>query len=135
MKYVTGGYVSEEEAGQRLAQTVTDPRCSKSGVYWSWNGGARTVGWFDFSKKQVVGAGGAGGEVFENEPSDLVRDEVNAAKLFELCDQAIAPWVRSLVIESPVACLRLRLRYPFRSLQMVVPEPPAAKAKDAALAA
>ena len=110
MKYVTGGYVSEEEAGQRLAQTVTDPRCSKSGVYWSWNGGARTVGWFDFSKKQVVGAGGAGGEVFENEPSDLVRDEVNAAKRFELCDPAVAPW-------------------------MVVPEPPAAKAKAAALAA
>ena len=93
MKYVTGGYVSEEEAGERLAQTVTDPKCSKSGVYWSWNGGARTVGWFDFSKKQVVGAGGAGGEVFENEPSDLVRDEVNAAKLFELCDAAIQPWM------------------------------------------
>jgi protochlorophyllide reductase len=95
MKYVTGGYVSEGEAGERLAQTVSDPACAKSGVYWSWNGGAKTVGWFDFSKKQVVGAGGAGGSVFENEPSDLVRDEVNAAKLFELCDQAVAPWLAS----------------------------------------
>ena len=41
MKYITGGYVGEEEAGQRLFQVITDPRCSKSGVYWSWNGGPR----------------------------------------------------------------------------------------------
>ena len=31
MKYVTGGYVSEQEAGERLAQVVWDERCSKSG--------------------------------------------------------------------------------------------------------
>jgi protochlorophyllide reductase len=31
MKYVTGGYVSEKEAGERLAQTVFDPRTAKSG--------------------------------------------------------------------------------------------------------
>ena len=37
MKYVTGGYVSEAEAGDRLAQVVYDPVASKSGVYWSWN--------------------------------------------------------------------------------------------------
>jgi protochlorophyllide reductase len=38
MKYVTGGYVSEVEAGERLAQVIYDPQCDKSGVYWSWNG-------------------------------------------------------------------------------------------------
>jgi protochlorophyllide reductase len=103
MKYVTGGYVSEAEAGERLAQTVTDPVCAKSGVYWSWNGGARTVGWFDFSKKQVVGAGGAGGEVFENEPSDLVRDPVMASKLFDLCDAAVAPYLASAAPKAKVA--------------------------------
>lgn len=44
MKYVTGGYVSEAEAGDRLAQVIDDPQCDKSGVYWSWNGGAQSVG-------------------------------------------------------------------------------------------
>ena len=34
MKYITGGYVSESEAGQRLFQAITDHRCAKSGVYW-----------------------------------------------------------------------------------------------------
>merc|ERR1719469_1340551 len=41
MKFITGGFVSEQEAGQRLFQVAHDPRCSKSGVYWSWNGGPR----------------------------------------------------------------------------------------------
>ena len=47
MKYVTGGYVSEAEAGDRLAQVVYDPVASKSGVYWSWNGNAQQVGLYD----------------------------------------------------------------------------------------
>lgn len=93
MKYVTGGYVSEEEAGERLASTVADAATAKSGVYWSWNGGARTVGWLDFRKNVVRGAGGAGGELFENEPSDLVRDPAKAKKLFDLCDAAVAPYL------------------------------------------
>ena len=33
--------MGEEEAGQRLYQVIVDPRCTKSGVYWSWNGGPR----------------------------------------------------------------------------------------------
>ncbi len=33
MKYVTGGFVSEEEAGDRLAQVVADDVTRKSGVY------------------------------------------------------------------------------------------------------
>ncbi|CAM8995316.1 unnamed protein product [Rhodiola kirilowii] len=36
-KYITKGYVSEDEAGKRLAQVVSDPSLTKSGVYWSWN--------------------------------------------------------------------------------------------------
>jgi protochlorophyllide reductase len=41
MKYITGGFVGEEEAGLRLFQVAHDPRCTKSGVYWGWNGGPR----------------------------------------------------------------------------------------------
>ncbi|KAH9303376.1 hypothetical protein KI387_014959, partial [Taxus chinensis] len=36
-KYITKGFVSEEEAGKRLAKVVSDPSLNKSGVYWSWN--------------------------------------------------------------------------------------------------
>lgn len=35
-RYVTGGFVSEELAGERVAQVVADPEYRQSGVYWSW---------------------------------------------------------------------------------------------------
>ena len=61
MKYITGGFVGEEEAGMRLFQVAHDPRCSKSGVYWSWNGGPRE-GRDDAlnTDGQISGGGGAG---------------------------------------------------------------------------
>lgn len=88
MKYVTGGYVSEEEAGERLAQVIADPQCNKSGVYWSWNGGAQTVGWWSPDGKPR-GAGGAGGEIFENSQSDAVRDLPTAMKMWDLSVEAV----------------------------------------------
>lgn len=82
MKYVTGGYVGEEEAGERLAQVIDDEKCTKSGVYWSWNGGAKSVGrWSEDGKPR--GAGGSGGEIFENEYSDAVSDQKTAKKMWE----------------------------------------------------
>lgn len=36
-KNITQGYVSEDEAGRRLASVVGDKSYSKSGVYWSWD--------------------------------------------------------------------------------------------------
>ncbi|MBW4575478.1 MAG: protochlorophyllide reductase [Aphanothece sp. CMT-3BRIN-NPC111] len=35
-KYVTGGYVSQELAGERVAAVVADPEYKQSGAYWSW---------------------------------------------------------------------------------------------------
>jgi len=88
MKYVTGGYVGEQEAGERLAQVIDDPQCSKSGVYWSWNGGAQQVGrWSEDGKPK--GAGGAGGEIFENTQSDAVRDLGTAKKVWELSAKTV----------------------------------------------
>jgi hypothetical protein len=88
MKYVTGGFVSEEEAGQRLFQVMHDPRASKSGVYWSWNGGPREGRGAEAIEKggQIMGAGGAGGgwdSIFENDQSDKVLDVEKARKLWE----------------------------------------------------
>lgn len=37
-KYITKGYVSIPDAGQRLAQVISDPSMNKSGTYWSWSG-------------------------------------------------------------------------------------------------
>ena len=78
------GYVSEREAGERLAQVVDAPETSKSGVYWSWNGGARQVPVKDFKSGIVRGTGGSGGELFENTPSKDVSDPVKSKKMFEL---------------------------------------------------
>lgn len=83
MKYVTGGYVSEQEAGQRLAQVVDAPECAKSGVYWSWNGGARQIPVKDFKKGIIRGTGGSGGDIFENTPSDQVADKEKSAKMWK----------------------------------------------------
>ena len=35
-KNITGGYVSEELAGERVAEVVAEPQYNRSGVYWSW---------------------------------------------------------------------------------------------------
>lgn len=35
-KYITGGFVTEEEAGKRVAAVVADPEYKQSGAYWSW---------------------------------------------------------------------------------------------------
>jgi protochlorophyllide reductase len=88
MKFITGGFVGEEEAGQRLFQVAHDPRCSKSGVYWSWNGGPREDRGLEALEKggQISGGGGAGGgwdSIYENDQSDKVLDVELAADLFK----------------------------------------------------
>ncbi len=35
-KYITGGYVSQDLAGERVAAVVADPEYRQSGAYWSW---------------------------------------------------------------------------------------------------
>lgn len=35
-RYITGGFVSEELAGQRVAEVVADVQYNQSGAYWSW---------------------------------------------------------------------------------------------------
>jgi len=88
MKYVTGGYVGETEAGERLAQVIDDPNCTKSNVYWSWNGGAQSIGKYSKDGKPT-GAGGAGGEIFENTQSDAVTDAETTAKVWDYSVQAV----------------------------------------------
>jgi protochlorophyllide reductase len=101
MKYVTGGYVSEVEAGERLAQVIYGPQCSKSGVYWSWNGNAQMVGLKSrvLNKKtgkwewQLQGAGGSGGEVFENEFSSMINDPRRASLQYDYCMELVKDYL------------------------------------------
>ena len=65
-RFITGGFVSEETAGQRVAQVVADPAFSQSGVYWSWG---------NRQKK--------GRESFIQEISDEASDTDKAKRLWE----------------------------------------------------
>jgi len=113
MKYITGGYVSEPEAGQRLYQVIVDPRCSRSGVYWSWNGGPRMGRGNEALKNDgnIIGAGGAGGgwdSIYENDQSDKVKDAEQAALLFKLAsDVTQADWPANKSPVSPCPTLRV----------------------------
>lgn len=113
MKFITGGFVGEEEAGQRLFQVAHDPRCSKSGVYWSWNGGPREGRGLEAIEKggQISGGGGAGGgwdSIYENDQSDKVLDVDLATKLFRYsCDITGADWPTANQIKSPCPTLKV----------------------------
>jgi len=76
-----GSYVTQPEAGERLASVITDDVTAKSGVYWSWNGNAKKIG--------IGNAGGSGGEIFENEFSSMCRDEQNGALSWEYSMAAV----------------------------------------------
>ncbi|XP_050248227.1 protochlorophyllide reductase [Quercus robur] len=67
-KYITKGYVSEEEAGERLAQVVSDPSLTKSGVYWSWNKNSAS---------------------FENQLSKEASDAEKARKVWDISEKLV----------------------------------------------
>jgi protochlorophyllide reductase len=49
-KNITGGYVSQALAGERVAQVVADPDFAESGVHWSW-GNRQTKDGLQFSQE------------------------------------------------------------------------------------
>lgn len=109
----SGGFVGEHEAGQRLFQVAHDPRCSKSGVYWSWNGGPREGRGTEALEKggQISGGGGAGGgwdSIFENDQSSKVLDVETAVKLFQYSTQITgAEWPDLKAVTSPCPTLNV----------------------------
>ncbi|MDR9403448.1 MAG: protochlorophyllide reductase [Halothece sp. Uz-M2-17] len=66
-KKITGGYISEEEAGKRVAAVVKDPDYKQSGAYWSWG---------NRQKKD--------GKSFVQEMSPEATDQAKAQRLWEL---------------------------------------------------
>lgn len=113
MKYITGGFVSEPEAGLRLFQAITDVKCSKSGVYWSWNGGPRE-GRSDAldTGGQILGGGGSSNgdlnSLYENDQSDKVQDVDQRWKLWQLSTAVTnAEWMPAKTPVSPCPTLKV----------------------------
>lgn len=71
-KYVTGGFVSEELAGERVAAVVADPEYNQSGVYWSWG------------NRQKEGR-----TAFKQELSQEANDAAKAKRLWELSEKLV----------------------------------------------
>lgn len=72
-KNITGGYVSQELAGQRLADVVADADYQKpSGAYWSWG-----------NRQQE------GRKSFDQEVSDEALDNEKAVRLWELSERLV----------------------------------------------
>jgi hypothetical protein len=94
-------------------QVAHDPRCAKSGVYWSWNGGPREGRGAEALEKggQISGGGGAGGgwdSIFENDQSAKVLDVEAAMKLYQYSTQITgAEWPDIKAINSPCPTLKV----------------------------
>lgn len=71
-KNITGGFVSEELAGDRVAAVVADPEYSQSGVYWSWG------------NRQKEGR-----QSFAQEVSDEASDDTKAKRMWELSSKLV----------------------------------------------
>ena len=71
-KLITGGFVSEALAGDRVAQVVADPQFAISGVHWSWGNRQRK------DRQQ-----------FSQELSDRVTDPVTSRKVWDLSMQLV----------------------------------------------
>ncbi|MGF1499163.1 MAG: protochlorophyllide reductase [Elainellaceae cyanobacterium] len=71
-KNVTGGYVSQELAGERVAAVVADSEYQQSGAYWSWG---------NRQKK--------GREAFVQKVSPQARDEEKAERLWDLSEKLV----------------------------------------------
>ncbi len=71
-KNITGGYVTQALAGERVAQVVADPDFAMSGVHWSWG---------NRQKKN--------GEQFSQELSDKATDSATAKRVWDLSMQLV----------------------------------------------
>ena len=71
-KNITGGYVSQAIAGERVADVVANPEFAQSGVHWSWG---------NRQKKN--------GQQFSQELSEQATDPITARLVWELSMQLV----------------------------------------------
>ena len=83
-KNVTKGYVSEQEAGERLASIVYDPRYNEQGAYWAWKGGGDQL-WDNYNNNDDTTRTIA----FNNKPSREGRDMDKALEMFDISTEIV----------------------------------------------
>lgn len=71
-KNITGGYVSQELAGERVADVVADPEYKQSGMYWSWG---------NRQKKDR--------QSFVQKVSPQARDDEKAERMWDLSEKLV----------------------------------------------
>ena len=71
-KTITGGYVSQELAGERVAQVVADRDFAASGAHWSWGNRQREDG-----------------RQFIQELSEKASDQVTAERVWDLSSRLV----------------------------------------------
>jgi protochlorophyllide reductase len=71
-KNITGGYVSQELAGDRVAAVVADPEYRQSGAYWSWG---------NRQKKD--------GKSFIRQVSPQARDDEKSERMWNLSEKLV----------------------------------------------
>lgn len=71
-KNITGGYVSQELAGDRVAQVVADSEFKQSGAHWSWGNRQK-----------------AGRESFIQELSEKASDDTTSKRMWELSEKLV----------------------------------------------
>jgi protochlorophyllide reductase len=71
-KNITGGYVSQELAGERVADVVTKPEYKQSGAYWSWG---------NRQKKDR--------QSFVQKVSPQAQDEAKAQRMWDLSEKLV----------------------------------------------
>lgn len=71
-KYITGGYVSQEVAGERVAAVIAEPPYRQSGAYWSWG---------NRQKKDR--------KAFVQRVSSQARDDEKATRMWDLCEKLV----------------------------------------------
>lgn len=71
-KNITGGYVSQELAGERVADVVTKPEYKQSGAYWSWG---------NRQKKDR--------KSFVQKVSPQAQDEAKAQRMWDLSEKLV----------------------------------------------
>ena len=71
-KHITRGYVTQQLAGERVAQVVIEPAFAQSGVHWSWG------------NRQVPGRA-----PFAQPLSATARDVARASRLWTLSEQCV----------------------------------------------
>ena len=102
------GSVTAEAAGRRLFQVLHDPRCVKSGVYWSWSTDDEDSSSAAENCEQQQSSYSSWEHIFENDLSDQVTHPEKGASLFRYTNKVVgSSWPKANQVVSPCPTLKV----------------------------